>query len=138
MSVGIGQGVRNLTGDTDCFADGDLVLAPEAVGQRLAVHVRHGVERHAVHVAGVEQRQDVWVLEMRGDLDLAREPARAQYGREVRFQNLHGNAALELAVARQVDVGHPTAANGSLDLVAVREGPGELSKWLDHFTLARV
>src|SRR5207237_8226665 len=50
-----------------------LLLPVEAVPQRFAFHVRHHVVDQAARLAGIEQRQDVRVLQVGGHPDLAQE-----------------------------------------------------------------
>ena len=59
---------------------GELRLAVQPVAQRLALHERHHVEEEPVGLAGVEERQDVRVLELRRGRDLLHEALGAEDG----------------------------------------------------------
>ena len=72
-------------------------------------------------MAGVVQRQDVWVVELGGDLDLAQEAAYSQRGREFRTQDLDRDSAMVLEVLAEVHGGHATAADLPLDGITVDE-----------------
>ncbi len=51
-----------------------LLLAVEAFTQRLTLDVRYHVEEELVRFTGIEERQNVRMLEGRRDLDFAKEP----------------------------------------------------------------
>ena len=74
--------------------DRELPLAVEPVAQRLALDERHHIEQQAVGLARVEQRQDVRVLQVRGDLDLREEALGAEHGGELGVQHLDGDLAV--------------------------------------------
>ena len=69
-------------------------------------------------LAGVMQRQDVRVLNVGGDLDLAEKPFRTQDAGEVGVEDLHGDRPVMLRVARQVDGGHAAPAQLTLQDVS--------------------
>ena len=116
---------RDLLRQPHGLVDRQLLLALQAVAQRLPFHVRHDVEEEVVGLARIVQREDVRVLEVGGDADLVEEPLGADDGREVGPQDLHGDAALVAQVLAQVDRGHPARAHFALDAVAVGEGRAE-------------
>jgi hypothetical protein len=99
----------------------------EPLPERLARHEGHAVVVEPVGLAGIEQRQDVRVLQLRGDFDLAEEPVAAQGGGDFRTQHLDRHLAAVLHVLGQVDRGHAARADFPLDAVAVGEGGGETS-----------
>ena len=74
----------DLGGDSHRVGHGQLLLPVEPVRSDLALDERHDVEEEAVDLAGVEQREDVRVLEVGGELDLGQEPLGADDGRRVR------------------------------------------------------
>src|SRR2546425_2336212 len=61
-----------------------------------ALDVRHHVVEEAVGLAGVDQRQDVGVVEASGNLDLAEEPLRAERAGQLGVQNLDRDGAVVL------------------------------------------
>ena len=65
------------------------------------------------------EREDVWVTEPGGDRDLAGEPFAADNGRELRPEHLQGDRTAVPEVVREVDCGHPAAAELALDRVTV-------------------
>ena len=74
------QRIRDLTGDANGIVYRKLAFALEAPPQRLAVNERHDVIQKSVRATTIEERQDVWMLQARRDLDLLEEPFRAQHG----------------------------------------------------------
>ena len=83
---------------------GSSPVALEPLAQRLPFHVRHDeVEPPPPRLAGIEQRQDVRVLELRRNLDLAQEASGA-YGRgEILAKHLE----------RDLDAGRTLMTNGT-------------------------
>ena len=76
--VGVLERRRHLSRDADGFVKRQLMLPPEPVAEALAVHVHHREpELAGGGLARIEHRQDVRMLEPRGDTDLAPEPLRA-------------------------------------------------------------
>ena len=71
--VRIRQRIRNLTGDRDRVVDRELALALQPTAQRLALDEGHHIVEQTMRVAGVEHRQDVRMIQPRGNLDLALE-----------------------------------------------------------------
>jgi hypothetical protein len=69
----------------------------------------------------VEQREDVWVLELGGGLDLGEEPLGAQRSAQVGVQHLDGDVAVVLQVVREIHGGHAARAELALDAIAVGE-----------------
>ena len=110
LCVRVGQGPRHVPDDGDRLGDGDGALAREPLAERASLHERHRVVRQPVGRAGREQRDDVRLLEARGELDLAREPLRGEPGGEVGVQDLHHHVALQRYVAGEEDAAHAAAA----------------------------
>jgi hypothetical protein len=57
----------------------------------------------------------VGVLKIGGDSDLLEESFRAEYGSELRVQNLYGDFAIVLFVVREIDGGHAAAPELTLN-----------------------
>ena len=84
LAVGVVERAGDLARDADRVGDGQLLLAGEAVAERLALDEGHDVVEEPVGLAGVVQREDVRVLQVRRGLDLAQEPLGADDGARVR------------------------------------------------------
>src|SRR5205085_985086 len=75
---------------------------------------------------GIEQRQQVRVLQVRRDADLAEEPLSAEYGTQLWTQHLERDFAIVPDVGRQVHGGHAAGTKLTLDFVATDEGRVQL------------
>ena len=80
----------------------------------------------------VENRQDVWMRQAGGCLDLLQEPLGAQHGREFRLQDLKRHLSLVPEIFGEIDRRYAAFAEVTLDPVAVREGGGEAGGDLGH------
>jgi hypothetical protein len=134
LVVRVLEGVGNLTGDQDGVGDGKLLHALEAGAQRLARDEGHDVEEvgawHASPLvipcgAGVQQRQDVRMLQARRGADLGEEAFRAERGAEFRMQHLDRDVTIVLEVAGEVHGGHAADAELADEGVAVGQCGGE-------------
>ena len=70
-------------------------------------------------LAGVEDRQDVRVLQPRGELDLAEEALRPERQGKLGVEDLERDPAVVLEVAREPDRGHAAAAELALERIVV-------------------
>ena len=125
VAVGVVERVRHLAGDPHRVVDGELLLVGEPVAQRFAFDVGHDVVEEAVHLPGIDEAEDVRVLEIGGDLDLFEEAVGADDGGELGAEHLEGDLAVVLQVVGQVNGRHAAVAEFALDAVAVGEGRGE-------------
>jgi hypothetical protein len=139
LIVGVLQPTRDLPRDPHGFPRHEAPLAPQAVAERLAVDPRHGEPEHrrvarsaGGDLARVVHRDDVGVLETRGEQDLAQEPLAAQRGREVRLQHLESDHAVVAEVPGQPDGGHSAASELALDDVAAAQPLCEILVALIH------
>jgi hypothetical protein len=109
--------------------------------ERLTLHVRHdvveklggrSVSRAGGGRAGIVQRQDVGMLERRGDLDLAQEALGTEHGCDLGPEHLDGHLATVFQVLRQVHVGHAAGAEFALDGVTTGKSGLEERKGVGH------
>ena len=91
LLVGIVQRFRDLPSDPERLLQRELTLALEPLPQGLALDEGHDVEELTCGLAGVEQGQDVGVLELGGESDLAQEPLGAEHGGELGAEDLEGD-----------------------------------------------
>jgi hypothetical protein len=75
----------------------------------------------ALGFTGVEQRENVGVMEVGRELDLLQEPLGAEGGGELRVENLEGDFAVVPQVAGEIDSRHPTGADLTFDFVALKQ-----------------
>ena len=112
----------------------ELRFAVQLGAERLAVDERHHVVEEAVGGAGVEERQDVRVLQRGGGLDFHHEPLGADDGGQLRLQDLERHLAVVLEVLGQVHGGHAALAELPLDQIAISEGGDEAGERFGHRT----
>ena len=92
--VRVAERVGDLARDANRVVHRKLLLALEPRAQRLAGDERHHVVQQSVGVAGVEQRQDVRMLQPRGRPDLAQKALAAERRAEIGVQDLDGDVAI--------------------------------------------
>ena len=79
-----------------------------------------------MRVTGVEQRQQIRMLEIRGDFDLGQKAICSENGTQFRIQNLERDLTIVLEIAGEIDGGHPAGADQALNRVPVAQGIGQL------------
>ncbi len=119
--VGVAQRGGDVAQHPDRLGHRKVAVAQQAGAQRFAVHVRHGEVGQAHRLAGGQEGNDVGMLELGGEVDLAAEPLDAHPGRQLGQQYLDDDPALERRLQRQEDAGHPAAAELALDPVGIAE-----------------
>ena len=120
-SVGMAEGVRDLERDLDRILDGKLPFADQPVAQGLALDERHHIVEQAVGFTGIDEPEDVRMLELGSEPDLALEAIAPHGDRQLGMKDLDGNLAAVTDVLRQEDGRHASAAKLSLDLVPVSQ-----------------
>ena len=118
LAVGVVERAGDRRRDAHGLIDRELLLADEAGAERLALDVRHHIEEHLARRAGIEERQQVGMLEIRGDLDLGLEPIDTDDRAEVGAQDLERDAAIVANVPGQINLGHAAFADEAFDRVA--------------------
>jgi hypothetical protein len=126
------QRVRHLARQLHRVVHRELPLSLEPSAERLALHERHHVVQLPVCAAGIEQRQDVRVLERRGKLDLLEESLWPEHRTELRVQDLDCHLPAVPNVLRQVHGGHAAASELALDVVTAREHGAKLRERRRH------
>jgi hypothetical protein len=118
MLVGVSQRLGRITGDSERLGHGQLPLPRQSGAQGLAFDERHREPEALRGLAGVQNGQDVWVLESCGESNLAKEALRAECGSELGAQNLQGDWSIVAKIVRQIHRGHATAPELALERVA--------------------
>ena len=103
----------------DCEVDREHVLPIEAIAERLPDDERHDVVEKALRVARIEQAEDVGVLQLGGEFDLAVEALRPKGRCQLGVEHLDRHFSLVLDVGREVDRSHASTPQLTLDLVTV-------------------
>ena len=127
-AVRVSQRIQHLLEDPGRVAGRQPALAGQALPQALPLHVGHDVVEHAwAHVilardlARIDERQDVRVLEVRGDADLTQEPVGAECAGHFGMEHFDGDGPIVLEVVRQKHRRHPATSHFPLDDVDAGE-----------------
>ena len=113
--------ISNFSGNADCERNGELAFARQQSPKSLALDVRHHVVEQPLRASRIEQRQNVRMLKIRGELYLLQEAIGAEYGGEFGMQQLDRDFAMVLDVFGEVDRRHSARAELALDPVTVGE-----------------
>jgi hypothetical protein len=124
--------LRRLAGDTERVLDRELPLPPEPVAERFALDERHREPEASGRLAGVEDRQDVGMLEPRGEPDLSEEALGPERVRQLGMEHLERHRAVVLEVAGEEDGGHAAAAELALERVGRAQPFLELCAQIRH------
>ena len=136
LLVRVGERRGDRAADADHLLGGEGAFLLEPLPDVLTLDEGHGepeqLERCAAggqryrRDAGVEDAEDVGVLEARGDADLAAEPVGAEGGAELGVEELEGDGFAG-AVVGEKDGGHAPVAELALDGVRAGQGGLEVS-----------
>ena len=132
VAVRVGERARHLGGDPQRVFEGELLFPRQPVAQRLALDERHDVVQETGDRTRIVQRQDVGMLQPRGDLDLPEEALGSQGRGELGVEHLDRHGTVMLHVLGQEDGGHPTAAELALNRVAVGERSAQGVEQIGH------
>ena len=119
VRVGVRERVAHVAQDPHRLADRQLVLLHEPGAQRLPLHAGHDVvEEVAVRARG-EQRNDMGMLQLGGELDLALEPLRAHARGHLGREHLHHHLPAEPHLLSEEHTAHAATAELGLEVVRV-------------------
>jgi hypothetical protein len=131
--VGVGECARHVPQHAHRFAHGQRGIALEPRTQRETIDEGHRVVGQPFGLARGEQRDDVRLLQARGELDLACEAFGRHSGGEVGGKHLHNDIAVEGDIARDEHPRHSAAAQ----LARQRAGRAQRGLELVAQTVAR-
>ena len=118
----VGQVVATLKHrDLDGIVDGQLFLTLHAITQRLAIDIGHDVVEEPVRFTGIEEWNDVRVIELCGDTDLLEKSLVAECLSKFRLEHLDGHLAVVFQVCSQIHGCHSTFTEFADDGVARRQ-----------------
>jgi hypothetical protein len=125
--VGGAQGAGDLDRVGHRLADRQAPVAPDAVLERLALHVLEDDVRRSIVLARVDDADDVGVVELRDRARLAPEALElVGVRRDLAVHELDRDLALEHRVERAVDRRHPAGADLGVEPVAPVEQGADL------------
>ena len=121
LAMGIVECPRDRRRDGDRVIEWELRLPFEPTPERLALDVGHDVIEDVADRAGIEQRNDVRVLEMGRESDFLQESRRAQHGHQLGAHDLHRDVPVVLHIPSQVDRRHRAVPKLAPDHVMISE-----------------
>ena len=123
---------RHVAENVGAIGDRDLRPGLEQLAQRSAFDERHREERHTVRFAGGDDGNDVRILQLGDELDLAMKAVEADAARQVGREELDDDLSIEASLGREEDVTHPAATELALDVVLGAERGLEAVAKLGH------
>ena len=123
--VGVGERGGDLGEELRDGLHRELLLPPEPVAERSPLDIGHGAEEPPCGTPGIEQGQDVWVLEPGLGADLAQEALDPERRAQLGVEHLERDASSVAEVLRQVHHRRRAPSDLPLDHVATGEGLGE-------------
>src|SRR5688572_19030262 len=115
----------DLASDLKRFVDRQLQLPIESAAERFSLRQRHHVVEAAVRLTGVEQREDVGMMQVGEDLDLTEKALCTERRGDIGTENLDRHVAMVLEIACEIYRGHRAASELAIDGIAVAEGRSE-------------
>ena len=117
------EGVGDLSRDGQRVGERQPAPGREPIGQRRTVDQLHDERRRRRGVLQPVDVRDVRVIECREDLRFSPEACKAfRIARDRRGQHFQRDVAVELGVARPVDLAHTPDADGADDLIRTESG----------------
>jgi hypothetical protein len=110
----------------------ELRFPIEQVAQRFAFDVRHRVVEDFSCYPGIEEAEDVGVLQPGGEFDFLEKAVGPQRTGDLGPEDLECDPPLVLEVAGEIDGGHAAPPELALDRVAVREAGLQKSGRVGH------
>src|SRR5688500_13011430 len=135
-TVCIAQCVGDLAYDPEGIVNRKLFLAVEAVTQRLALDVWHYIVEQPFRFTGIEQREDVRMIQLRRDRNLAEKSFGTQGRGEVRLENFQGNRPIMPEIPCAIHCRHTTPSDFVGEVVPPCESSVQKLKVVLHGSLA--
>jgi len=115
----------HLAGQPKCILFLESAFAIDPLAERFAFDVRRDEIQQSLCLIGIQQRQDVRMRQLRGNLDLAQKSRAADHGRHFGAKYLDCDESIVLDASGEIHDGARTAAELSLDLVRTLDGASE-------------
>jgi len=126
------EGGGDRAGDAERLIERQLAVPLQALTETLALDVGHHVIEEPVRFPGIDECENVRVLELCREADLSQKPLGAEHGGKLGPQHLERDRAVVLEISGEVDRGHAAAAKLALDRVAVGERCLQTENRIDH------
>ncbi len=109
-----------------CFMNGKTsARLGKMVAEGLSVDEGHHVVQEPVRLTGIDQRENVRVLQLRGDRDLTQKPVATNRRGEVGVEDLDRDHAPMTYIRGAIHRRHTAVADLALDRIAASESSGE-------------
>jgi hypothetical protein len=125
VPMGHGQRFGDLSEKADGFRNGKFSGTGEPFPERLALHIGHDVVEESFSLSRVEQAEDVRVLQAGGDFDFAGESLGPHRRSKIGAEHLDRDVPAVTEILGEIDCGHATLAEFSLQAVTVGECCGK-------------
>jgi hypothetical protein len=122
VGVRVLQSTQHLDRNAASVVEGQLLLSEQTLAEGFPLHVRHGVPKLADCIPGVENWEEVGVLESGGYADFVKETFWSKGSGQFRAEHFERDRSVMAQVVCEVDRGHAAPAEFTLDSVAVSEG----------------
>ncbi len=132
VAMGVVEPGGDFARDPNRVVNRKLNLASEPGPERLTGQVGHDEKDRPVDPAGVEQGEDVGMLQVGGGLDLLQKPLGPDQRGDIGPEHLDRDFAIVAKVVGQVDGGHASGTQLALQGVAVGQGDPETFQWRGH------
>ena len=117
-----GECVRDFTQDADGIGDRKRTFALQTRANGLAFDKRHYIVEKPIRCPRIVNRKDVWVLQIRGGADFARESVDAERLSQLRPKNLDRYGPVVPEIAGKIDGRGTAFTELALDAIAVLQG----------------
>ena len=132
LGVREGERVGDVAGDVERGLERELALAQQPVPQRLALDVRHHVVEQPGGLPGGEDRHDVGVAELGGEVHLTDEPLAQQPVAQLGGDDLDRDPAVRVLLDGQKDPGHAAGADLAFDVIVRGEAGAQRVEGVEH------
>ena len=138
LAVRVVERVGHLAGEPERPAERDPPLGDELVAQGAALDVWGDVVEEPVGFARVVERQQMGMVEPRGDPDLPEEALGAEHFGKPSLQHLERDHPVVPEIAREIDHGHSAVAHLALDRIAAGQGGLQLVEEVEHAVIPAI
>lgn len=121
------QRIEHFASDSDPLVNGKLRLSAEPIPETLALQKGHDVVQDATGLPGVEQGENVRMLELGGDPDLPQEPLAPQRA-QLTAKHFDSDRPVVLEIPGMEHRSHCSMAELPLDQVAVGQCSRDLGE----------
>src|SRR5688500_12961310 len=115
--MSVTQRAGDVAKDAHAFSDGEMALRAHPGAERLAFNERHREVRQAISLAGCEKWNDVRLLQLCCELNLALESIGADTRRQIGRQDLDDHLSVEPVFRSEKHSRHAAATELAIDRV---------------------